>query len=250
VSGGVVHLVGAGPGAPDLLTLRAQRVLGEADVVVHDRLVPAAVLDLARRDAHRIFVGKQRSNHCVPQDGINALLVQLGREGKRVVRLKGGDPFVFGRGGEEAEALAEAGVPFDVVPGVTAALACAAGAGIPLTHRDCARTLVLATGHTRDGAVDLDFAALARPGHTLAIYMGVTTLGRIRDGLLRAGLDASTPAALIEHGGRAEQRELFGSLSSVAEQGAAWTTGGPALLLVGEAVARRADPAAHRPRGS
>ncbi|MFT8244756.1 siroheme synthase CysG [Roseomonas sp. BN140053] len=236
---GFVHLVGAGPGAPDLLTLRALRILGEADVIVHDRLVPEAVLDLARRDARRIFVGKQRANHCVPQEGINDLLVQLAREGKRVVRLKGGDPFVFGRGGEEAEALAAAGVAHAVVPGITAALACAAAAGIPLTHRDCARALVLATGHTRNGEVGLDFAALARPGHTLAVYMGVHTLARVRDGLLDAGLPATTPAALIENGARPDQRVLAGTLAEVAAQAPGWTRGGPALLLVGEAVARR-----------
>ena len=241
-AGGFVHLVGAGPGAADLLTLRALRVLGEADVVVHDRLVPAEVLDLARRDARRIFVGKARANHCVPQDRINDLLVDLGRQGLRVVRLKGGDPFVFGRGGEEAEALAEAGIPFEVIPGVTAALACGAATGIPLTHRDCAQALVLATGHTRKGEVGLDFAALARPGHTLAVYMGVSTLGRVRDGLVEAGLDAATPAALVENGGMASQRLLTGTLTEVAAQGPGWSSGGPALLLVGEAVARRAVP--------
>ncbi|UFN48213.1 siroheme synthase CysG [Roseomonas sp. OT10] len=237
---GFVHLVGAGPGAADLLTLRALRVLGEADVVVHDRLVPQEVLDLARRDARRIFVGKARANHCVPQEGINALLVDLGRQGLRVVRLKGGDPFVFGRGGEEAEALAEAGIPFEVIPGVTAALACGAATGIPLTHRDCAQALVLATGHTRNGEVGLDFAALARPGHTLAVYMGVSTLGRVRDGLVEAGLDPATPAALVENGGMASQRLLTGTLTEVAARGPGWSAGGPALLLVGEAVARRA----------
>jgi uroporphyrin-III C-methyltransferase/precorrin-2 dehydrogenase/sirohydrochlorin ferrochelatase len=236
---GFVHLVGAGPGAADLLTLRALRVLGEADVIVHDRLVPEEVLDLARRDAQRIFVGKARSNHCVPQDRINELLVSLAREGKRVVRLKGGDPFVFGRGGEEAEALDAAGIPHATVPGITAALACAAGAGIPLTHRDCAQALVLATGHTRNGDVGLDFAALARPGHTLAIYMGVVTLPRIRDGLLGAGLDPTTPAALIENGGRDSQRVLTGTLPELAAQGLGWSQGGPALLIIGEAVSRR-----------
>ncbi|GAV34904.1 Siroheme synthase [Roseomonas sp. TAS13] len=234
-----MHLVGAGPGAADLLTLRALRVLGEADVIVHDRLVPEEVLDLARRDARRIFVGKARSNHCVPQDRINELLVSLAREGKRVVRLKGGDPFVFGRGGEEAEALDAAGIPHATVPGITAALACAAGAGIPLTHRDCAQALVLATGHTRNGDVGLDFAALARPGHTLAIYMGVVTLPRIRDGLLGAGLDPATPAALIENGGRDSQRVLTGTLPELAAQGPGWSQGGPALLIIGAAVSRR-----------
>lgn len=240
---GFVWLVGAGPGAPDLLTLRALRLLGEADVIVHDRLGAEAVLDMARRDAERIFVGKSRANHCLPQEGINDLLIRLAREGRRVIRLKGGDPFVFGRGGEEAEALRDAGIPFEVVPGVTAALACAAGAGIPLTHRDAARALVLATGHTRDGEVDLDFVALARPGHTLAIYMGVSTLQKIAAGLVGAGMPASTPAALIERGGTAAQRVLDGTLASVAAEGAGWSDGGPALLLVGAAVGRRVVPA-------
>ncbi|MBD0271883.1 MAG: uroporphyrinogen-III C-methyltransferase [Acetobacteraceae bacterium] len=234
---GVVHLVGAGPGAADLLTLRALRVMGEADVIAHDRLVGEDVLDLARRDAHRIFVGKARANHCVPQEEINALLVRLAREGKRVVRLKGGDPFVFGRGGEELEACRAAGVACEVVPGVTAALACAAATGIPLTHRDHARTVTFATGHTRDGRLDLDFTALARPGQTLAIYMGVATLAALRDGLVAAGLPAATPAAFIERGGTDAQRVLRGTVADVVARAPAWHAGGPALLLVGGVAA-------------
>jgi uroporphyrin-III C-methyltransferase/precorrin-2 dehydrogenase/sirohydrochlorin ferrochelatase len=234
---GVVHLVGAGPGAADLLTLRALRLLGEADVVVHDRLVGEGVLDLARRDAQRVFVGKARADHCVPQGEINALLVRLARDGKRVVRLKGGDPFVFGRGGEELEACRAAGVACEVVPGVTAALACAAATGIPLTHRDRARTVTFATGHTRDGRLDLDFAALARPGQTLAVYMGVTTLAPLRDGLVAAGLPAGTPAALVERGGTDAQRVLRGTLADVVARAPAWHAGGPALLLVGGVAA-------------
>ncbi|MEO3475483.1 siroheme synthase CysG [Roseomonas sp. CAU 1739] len=239
---GFVHLVGAGPGAADLLTLRALRLLGEADVIVHDRLVSDAVLDMARRDAARIFVGKARANHCVPQNEINALLVGLARQGKRVVRLKGGDPFVFGRGGEEAAALAEAGIAHEVVPGVTAALACAAQSGIPLTHRDAARAVTFVTGHTRDGRLDLDFAGLARPGQTLAVYMGITTLRDLEVGLVRAGLDASTPAAIIENGGTPAMRVLAGTLASVARDGRGWSRGGPALVLVGEVVGQ-ATPA-------
>ena len=235
-AGGFVHLVGAGPGAADLLTLRGQRLLGEADVIVHDRLVTPAVLDLARRDAERIYVGKARANHCLPQEGINDLLVRLAREGKRVVRLKGGDPFVFGRGGEEIAALRRAGVPFAVVPGVTAALACAAQAAIPLTLRDTARTLTFATGHTKDGRLDLDFDMLARSG-TVAVYMGIVTLPGLRDGLFAAGLDPHTPAALIERGGTDEQRALHGTLDDLVRQAPGWTTGGPALVLVGKAVA-------------
>jgi uroporphyrin-III C-methyltransferase/precorrin-2 dehydrogenase/sirohydrochlorin ferrochelatase len=234
---GMVYLVGAGPGAADLLTLRALRLLGEADVIVHDRLVPEAVLDMARRDAERIFVGKARANHCMPQAEINALLARLAREGRRVVRLKGGDPFIFGRGGEEAAALAEAGIAHEVVPGVTAALACAAAAGIPLTHRAVARAVTFVTGHTRDGRLDLDFVALARPGQTLAVYMGLCTLPALRDGLVAAGLDAATPSALIESGGTPAMRVLTGTLASIVRDAPGWAGPGPALVLIGEVVA-------------
>jgi uroporphyrin-III C-methyltransferase/precorrin-2 dehydrogenase/sirohydrochlorin ferrochelatase len=238
---GMVFLVGAGPGAADLLTLRAQRLLGEADVIVHDRLVSDEVLDMARRDAERIFVGKARANHCMQQADINALLVRLARVGKRVVRLKGGDPLVFGRGGEEAEALAEAGVTYEIVPGITAALACAADAGIPLTHRDASRAVTLATGHTKDGVLDLDFAALARPGATLAIYMGIHTLPQLADGLARYGFDSTTPAALIERGGTRWKRVLTGTLPELVAQAPAWGSAGPTLVLIGEVVARRSE---------
>jgi uroporphyrin-III C-methyltransferase/precorrin-2 dehydrogenase/sirohydrochlorin ferrochelatase len=236
----MVFLVGAGPGAPDLLTLRAHRLLGEADVIVHDRLVSDAVLDMARRDAERIYVGKARADHCLPQEGINALLVRLAREGRKVVRLKGGDPFVFGRGGEEAEALEAAGIDYEVVPGVTAALACAAQARIPLTHREASRALMLVTGHTKHGEPDIDFAAAARPGTTLAVYMGIATLPRLRDGLLAAGLAHTTPAALIEAGGTAHQRVLRGTLDRLVADAPDWTLAGPVLLLVGEVVGRGA----------
>ena len=236
---GIVYLVGAGPGAADLLTLRAHRLLGEADVIVHDRLVGDEILDMARRDAERIYVGKARANHCLSQGGINDLLIRLARDGRKVVRLKGGDPFVFGRGGEEAEALAVAGIAFEVVPGVTAALACAAQAAIPLTHRDAARTVTFATGHTKDGRLDLDFTQLARGG-TIAVYMGIVTLPLLRDGLLAAGLDPATPAALIERGGTRAQRLLQGTLDTLVEEGPAWSTGGPTLVMIGDVVGRRA----------
>ena len=235
---GMVFLVGAGPGAADLLTLRALRLLGEADVIVHDRLVSDEVLDLARRDAERIFVGKARANHCMQQEDINALLVRLARAGKRVVRLKGGDPLVFGRGGEEAEALAAADVMFEIVPGITAALACAADAGISLTHRAASRSVTLVTGHTKDGGLELDFAALARPGATLAIYMGVQSLPELLAGLVRHGFDQATPAALVESGGTRAARVLTATLPVLVAQGPGWTTGGPVLVLVGEVVAR------------
>ncbi len=234
---GIVYLVGAGPGAADLLTLRAQRLLGEADVVVHDRLVTPEVLDMARRDAEFILVGKQRANHTMQQEDINALLVRLGREGRKVVRLKGGDPYIFGRGGEESEQLTAAGVAWDVVPGITAALACAAGAGIPLTHRDATQVVTFATGHQRSFKLDLDFAWLARGG-TLVIYMGLHSLPDLRDGLLANGLDPATPAALIERGGRPEQRVLRGTLDQLVEQAPAWHTDGPTLAIIGAVVAR------------
>ena len=238
---GIVHLVGAGPGSADLLTLRAQRLLGEADVIVHDRLVTPEVLDMARRDADRILVGKARANHTMPQEEINALLVRLGREGRKVVRLKGGDPYIFGRGGEETEALAEAGIAFEVVPGITAALACAASAGIPLTHRDATQTVTFATGHQRSEVLSLDFPWLARGG-TLAIYMGLHTLPALRDGLFAGGLDPATPAALIERGGRPEQCVLRGTLDELVAAAPTWSTGGPTLTLIGKVTARSPRP--------
>ncbi len=236
--GGMVFLVGGGPGAADLMTLRAQRLLGEADVIVHDRLVGEAVLDMARRDAERIYVGKQRANHCLQQEDINALLVKLAREGRKVVRLKGGDPFIFGRGGEEAEALAEAGVPFEVVPGVTAALACAAQARIPLTHRASNRSVTFITGHTKEGRLDLDFAPLVALGGTVAVYMGIVSLPLLRDGLLAHGLDPATPAMLIERGGTPRQRELRGTLDTLVAEAPAWSTGGATLALIGRSIGR------------
>jgi uroporphyrin-III C-methyltransferase/precorrin-2 dehydrogenase/sirohydrochlorin ferrochelatase len=235
---GTVFLVGAGPGSADLLTLRAHRLLGDAEVIVHDRLVGPDVLALARRDAELIDVGKTPGGPCLPQEAINDLLVRLACQYRRVVRLKGGDPFIFGRGGEEAAALMRAGVPFEVVPGVTAALACAAQARIPLTLRGVARAVIFVTGHTKDGVPDLDFAAAARVGGTLAIYMGLATLPKLRDGLLRHGLPPDTPAALIENGGTHRQRELRGTLESVAAAAHAWSTGGAALVLIGQTVVR------------
>jgi uroporphyrin-III C-methyltransferase / precorrin-2 dehydrogenase / sirohydrochlorin ferrochelatase len=235
---GMVFLVGAGPGAADLMTLRAQRLLGEADVIVHDRLIGEAVLDLARRDARRIYVGKVRAHHCVLQEDINDLLIGLAREGKKVVRLKGGDPFVFGRGGEEAEALHEAGVPFEVVPGVTAALACAAQARIPLTHRATTRAVTLVTGHTKEGRLDLEFEHLVGLHGTIAVYMGIVSLPQLRDGLFAHGLDPATPAMLIERGGSHRQRELRGTLDELAEAAPTWTEGGPTLVMIGQAVGR------------
>ncbi|MDI1284676.1 MAG: siroheme synthase CysG [Reyranella sp.] len=233
---GMVHLVGAGPGDPDLLTMKAHRLLQRADVVVYDRLVSAEVLAMARRDAERLYVGKRPGNHSMSQDEINARLVALARAGKSVVRLKGGDPFMFGRGGEEIEALASAGIAVEVVPGVTAALGCAASAGIPLTHRDHAQTCVFVTGHRKDGRLDLDWPMLARPRQTVVIYMGVEALPTIATQLVAHGLPASTPVALIENGTTDRERRVVGTLATIERQGMRTRLEGPTLCLVGEVV--------------
>jgi uroporphyrin-III C-methyltransferase / precorrin-2 dehydrogenase / sirohydrochlorin ferrochelatase len=230
---GFVHLVGAGPGAADLVSLRALRLLGEADVIVHDRLGTAEVLELARRDASRIDVGKAEGSHTMPQAEINALLIRLAREGKRVVRLKGGDPFIFGRGGEEIDALRSANIPCAVVPGITAALACAASAGIPLTHRDHAHAVTFVTAHRRRPDLGIDYAGLLRPGVTLAIYMGLATLPKLRDELEAAGFDTNMPAVLVEDGGTEHARVLRGRLTELADRAGAWARGGPVLTLLG-----------------
>lgn len=236
---GTVYLVGAGPGAADLLTMRAVRLLERADVIVHDRLVSEEILALANPAAERIYVGKRRAEHCLPQEGINDLLVRLAHLHGCVVRLKGGDPLIFGRGGEEAEALAAAGIEVQIVPGVTAALACAAQAGIPLTHRGVSRSVTFVTGHTKDGVLEVDFFGLARSltapgGGTVAVYMGIVTLPALAEGLAAHGLDPQIPAALIERGGSPRQRELRGTLAGIAEQAHGWSSGGPALLIIGE----------------
>jgi uroporphyrin-III C-methyltransferase/precorrin-2 dehydrogenase/sirohydrochlorin ferrochelatase len=234
---GSVALVGAGPGDPGLLTLNALRALQEADVILHDRLVSSEVLDLARRDATRIPVGKAARAHSVPQDRIHALMLEHARAGRRVVRLKGGDPFVFGRGGEELEFLADHGIPFEVVPGITAALACGAYAGIPLTHRDHSQSLRLVTAHCRDSLDTLDWASLARERQTLAFYMGVAGLVAIRDGLLRHGRDASTPVAIVERGSRPDQRVTLATLAELDGIARRGDIESPALLIVGEVAA-------------
>jgi uroporphyrin-III C-methyltransferase/precorrin-2 dehydrogenase/sirohydrochlorin ferrochelatase len=244
---GEVHLVGAGPGDPELLTIKAHRVLESADVVVHDRLVGPGVVDLARRDAERIDVGKRAGDHVMPQDEINHLLIDLARDGKRVVRLKGGDPFVFGRGGEELAALTAAGVPCHVVPGITAATGCAAAAGIPLTQREISNTCVFVTGHGTNGPADLDWPALARAGQTLVIYMGVGALKGIAGNLVAHGLAPGTPAAVIENGTTAAQRIVRASVATIAEAAVRAEIRAPALIIVGEVAASagsRSAPAA------
>ena len=210
----MVWLVGAGPGDPELLTLKALRLLQSADVVVHDRLTPRPILDLARPGARMIDVGKRKSRHTLPQDGINALLVGLAREGLTVVRLKGGDPFLFGRGGEELEFCRAAGVEAHVVPGVTAALAAAADAGAPLTHRGLAQAVTFVTGHAASGGEpDLDWASLARPNHTVAVYMGLSTASGIAARLIAAGRPGSTPVAVVENASLVDERRLLTTLA-------------------------------------
>ncbi len=246
---GVVHIVGAGPGDPDLLTLKALRLMERADVVVYDRLVTPEILSYLRRDAVRIDVGKARGAHARTQDEINALLLGHARAGKRVLRLKGGDPFVFGRGGEEFDYLCRHGVRVEVVPGVTAATACAAALGIPLTHRDLASAVTFVTGHGRDGEPELDWAALAAGRQTLAVYMGVAAAGRIAARLIEHGLAPGTPVAVIENGTRANQRAVAGALRDLEALVRGNRIAGPALIIIGE-VARRADAnaVAERPR--
>jgi uroporphyrin-III C-methyltransferase/precorrin-2 dehydrogenase/sirohydrochlorin ferrochelatase len=236
---GEVALVGAGPGDPDLLTFGALRLLQSADVVVHDRLVSREILGLARREAERIDVGKSAAGKSASQDEINALLVKLAREGKRVVRLKGGDPFMFGRGGEEMEALAVHGIAVRAVPGITAAVGCAAYAGIPLTHRDHAHACVFVSGHRRHDAPEPDWAALAQPDHTLVIYMGLGALPEIAAKLVAHGLASSTPAAAIENGTREDQRVVVGTLATLPKRVAEEDVSGPTLIVVGSVVSLR-----------
>ena len=233
---GAVWLVGAGPGDPELLTIKALKALEGADVVVHDGLVSDQILDLAPADARRISVAKRKSRHSYSQDEINRMLVAFAKDGLNVVRLKGGDPFMFGRGGEELEAARAAGLECHVIPGVTAALAAGASAGAPLTHRGAAQSVTFVTGHAAQGGEpDLDWAALARPNHTVVIYMGLSMAAPISARLMAAGRAGSTPALIVENASRADERRLTTTLEGLAE--AAASLKGPALLMVGEAMA-------------
>lgn len=236
---GRVYLVGAGPGDPELLTVRAARLLGQADAVVYDHLVSSEILALIKPEAELIYVGKQESRHSLPQDGINALLVRLAKQGKNVVRLKGGDPFIFGRGGEEAEVLVAEQVSFEVVPGITSASGASAYAGIPLTHRDYAQSCVITTGHLKDGSLNLAWDTLVQPRQTVVIYMGLGALPEISRQLIAHGQTPAMAVAVIENGTTQRQRVITGNLSDIATKVKTEAFQSPCLIIIGEVVRLR-----------
>ena len=233
---GKVWLVGAGPGDTELLTIKAARLISQADAIVYDHLVGNGIMELARGDARLIYAGRGGSKHTLPQDSINQLLVELAREGLSVVRLKGGDPFIFGRGGEELETLVASGIPFEVVPGVTAAAGCAAYSGFPLTHRDHAQSVTFVTGHLKDGTVNLDWQALARPKQTVVFYMGIGAAEEICRQMINHGLPSMTPAAVIRNGTQSDQKTLLATLGTLPSRIAESAIKPPALIVVGSVV--------------
>lgn len=236
---GEVYLVGAGPGDPELLTLKALRLMQQADVVIYDRLVSQPIMELCRRDAEKVYVGKARSDHAVPQEGINALLVKYAKEGKRVCRLKGGDPFIFGRGGEEIEELFAANVAFQVVPGVTAASGCSAYAGIPLTHRDYAQSVRFLTGHLKEGSPELPWNELVYENQTLVLYMGLVGLEKICQSLIKHGQRTNMPVALVSKGTTPKQKVVVGTLADIANKVVEHQITPPTLTIIGEVVSLR-----------